>query len=146
MSIHHFDLMRLILGRDAVSVYAKVTDPAWSKFEQEGAAAITVEFEGGLVVSYRGSWISPGKQTHWAGEWNLECESANLYFTSREGGDAGTTGDLVSVTDLKGKEKDVALRRRSTGAVRRGWSPSRRRLPPARNRKPRRGGTLAAWP
>jgi predicted dehydrogenase len=95
MAIHHFDLMRCILQREPVSVYAKVTDPAWSKFEQEGAAAITIEFEGGIVVSYRGSWVSPDKPTTWAGDWNIECETGSIYFTSREGLDAGVSGDVV---------------------------------------------------
>lgn len=95
MAIHHFDLMRLIIGKEAVNVYAKVTDPVWSRFEQEGAAAITIEFDGGVVVSYRGSWVSPGVPTTWAGDWNLECEVGSIYFTSREGGEAGVGGDIV---------------------------------------------------
>lgn len=109
MSIHHFDLMRLILGQDAVRVYAKPTDPSWSKFEQEGAAAITIEFDKGTIVSYRGSWISPGTPTHWAGEWNIECERGNIFFTSREGGEAGVSGDEVRVTPIGESEKSLKL-------------------------------------
>lgn len=123
MSIHHFDLMRLIIGEDAVRVYAKPTDPAWSKFEQEGAAAITIEFEGGAIVSYRGSWISPGRPTNWAGEWNLECEKGNIYFTSRAGGEIGVGGDEVRVTPTGKDEEKVRLVQprfwgRSAGLVR----------------------------
>jgi len=106
MAIHHFDLMRLILGREAVNVFARITDPAWSNFEDEAAAAITIEFEGGLVVSYRGSWLSPDRPTTWAGDWNIECERANIYFTSREGAGAGSKGDVVKVREL-GKEEEA---------------------------------------
>jgi predicted dehydrogenase len=109
MAIHHFDLMRLILGKDAVNVYARPTDAGWSKFELEGGAAITVEFEGGTIVSYRGSWVSPGSPTTWTGDWNIECEKANVYFTGREGGTAGTSGDAVKVTPAGGKEETVRL-------------------------------------
>ncbi len=123
MSIHHFDLMRLIIGEDAVRVYAKPTDPPWSKFEQEGAAAITIEFEGGAIVSYRGSWVSPGRPTNWAGEWNLECEKGNIFFTSRAGGEIGVGGDEVRVTPTGEEEEKVRLVQprfwgRSAGLVR----------------------------
>jgi predicted dehydrogenase len=123
MSIHHFDLMRCILQREAVNVYAKVTDPKWSKFEQEGAAAITIEFEGGIVVSYRGSWVSPDKPTTWAGDWNIECETGTIYFTSREGAEAGTSGDVVSTYEPGKGEEQVRLVKprfwgRSAGLVR----------------------------
>jgi len=109
MAIHHFDMMRLVLGKDAVSVYARPTDAAWSKFEEEGGAAITIEFEGGTIVSYRGSWISPGSPTTWSGDWNVECEKANIYFTGRQGGDAGVDGDVVKVTPAGGVEEPVRL-------------------------------------
>jgi predicted dehydrogenase len=109
MAIHHFDLMRLILNRDAVNVYAKVTDPPWSNFEEEAAAAITIEFEGGVVVSYRGSWLSPDRPTNWAGEWSIECKNGNVAFTSREGAEAGTKGDLVTVTPLGKMPEKVRL-------------------------------------
>lgn len=46
-----------------------------------GAATIT--FEGGTVVNYRGSWISSGPVTPWAGEWHIECEAGEIAWTSR---------------------------------------------------------------
>ena len=109
MSIHHFDLMRLILDREPARVYAQVTDPPWSKFNDEASAVLTIEFLDGLIVSYRGSWISPGSPTFWAGDWNIETEGANIYFTSREGGEAGTSGDVVKVTPIGKKETMVNL-------------------------------------
>lgn len=109
MAIHHFDLMRLILGSEPARVYAQVTDPPWSKFNDEASAVLTIEFLGGLVVSYRGSWISPDAPTFWAGDWNIETEQANIYFTAREGGDAGTRGDVVRVTPPGKKAKQLQL-------------------------------------
>ena len=109
MSIHHFDLMRMILGKDAVSVYAKVTDPAWSKFKDEGAAAITIEFEGGTVVSYNGSWLSPDQPTTWAGDWAIECQEGAIKFTSREGAEAGVGGDVLTVAEIGKTAEKVRL-------------------------------------
>ena len=34
-----------------------------------------VTFANGVVVSYRGSWVSSDEPTYWAGDWRMECES-----------------------------------------------------------------------
>lgn len=60
MSIHHFDLMRAVLGQEPVEVACRAWNPTWSNFEEPAAAFATVSFDGGAVVSYRGSWVSPG--------------------------------------------------------------------------------------
>jgi predicted dehydrogenase len=43
----------------------------------------TITFDGGAVVNYRGSWVSPGAQTLWAGEWRIECEKGEIAWTGR---------------------------------------------------------------
>lgn len=87
MAIHHFDLLRMITGREAVSVYAKTSAPTFSKYVHDAAAALVIELEGGLVVSYRGGWLSRGTPTAWAGEWSIQGESGEIFFTSRGGGE-----------------------------------------------------------
>ena len=64
MAIHHFDLLRMITGHEAVSVFAKVGDPSFSKYDEEASAVITIEMEDGLVVSYRGSWLAGVARRH----------------------------------------------------------------------------------
>jgi predicted dehydrogenase len=122
MAIHHFDLMRLLLKQEPVRVFAQVMDPPWSKFNDEASAAITIVFDRGTVVSYRGSWVSTGEPTFWAGEWHLECETGEIFFTSREGGAAGDTSDVVRVRPLEGRPREEPLDRlpfhgRSAGLV-----------------------------
>lgn len=122
MAIHHFDLMRMLLKQEPVRVFAQVTDPPWSKFNDEASAAITIVFDGGTVVSYRGSWVSTGEPTHWAGDWHLECETGEIFFTSREGGDVGDKSDIVRVRPLEGRPREEPLDRmpfhgRSAGLV-----------------------------
>ena len=109
MAIHHFDLMRMILGQEPVRVFTQVTDPPWSKFREEASAAITITFERGTVVSYRGSWISTGAPTFWGGEWHVECERGELHFVSREGGSAGDASDELHVLPLDGTAEAVEL-------------------------------------
>jgi predicted dehydrogenase len=95
MSIHHFDLMRLILGRPARTVSCQAWNPSWSGFQGPPAAAASITFEGGLVVSYRGSWISSGAITPWAGEWRMQFERGEVLWTSR--GDDSTLAEVVVV-------------------------------------------------
>ena len=109
MAIHHFDLMRMILGQEPVRVFTQVTDPPWSKFRDEASAAITITFERGTVVSYRGSWISTGAPTFWGGEWHVECERGELHFVSREGGSSGDASDELHVLPLDGTAEAVEL-------------------------------------
>ncbi|HZC25701.1 MAG TPA: Gfo/Idh/MocA family oxidoreductase, partial [Actinopolymorphaceae bacterium] len=100
MAIHHFDLMRMILRQEPVQVFAQVTDPPWSRFENAGSAALTLTFDGGTVVSYRGSWVSSGAPTTWAGEWHLECEKGEIYWTGRAGGVDAAESEVVQVRRL----------------------------------------------
>lgn len=95
MSIHHFDLLRAILGQEPVEVTCHAWNPPWSNFDEAAAAFATIKFSGGVVVSYRGSWVSPGRQTGWAGEWSMECEGGEIAWTSRD--NRGARVDRVTV-------------------------------------------------
>jgi len=107
MAIHHFDLLRMMTGREAVSVYAKVTDPAWSKYTEEASAVLVIELDGGLVASYRGSWVSRAPQTFWDGEWSFEGADGHLTFAGR--GDNGPDDDEIHLSKAGGRLKPVAL-------------------------------------
>lgn len=109
MAIHHFDLIRKVTGQEAKTVYARPLKPSWSKFEQEGAAAIIIEMESGLVVSYRGSWISSGEPTTWGGDWAIQGESGEIRFSSRVGGDVGANGDRLTLRKRGEDAKPVEL-------------------------------------
>ena len=109
MSIHHFDLMRLILGKDAANVFAKRTDPPWSKYKDEGATSALIEFDGGTVVSYSSSWMSTDRPTFWSGEWVMEFEQGVISFTSRAGGEAGISGDSMTIARVGQDPEVVAL-------------------------------------
>jgi predicted dehydrogenase len=84
MAIHHFDLMRFILGQNALELYCRAWNPSWSLYRDPACAVANIGFDGGTIVNYQGSWVSPGKVTPWAGEWRLECELGEISFSSRD--------------------------------------------------------------
>lgn len=109
MSIHHFDLMRAVLGQEAQEITCEAFNPAWSNFADPAAAFATISFSGGAIVSYRGSWVSPGPQTAWAGEWRIECEGGEISWTSRD--NYGASVDRVTVKPLGKRARRVELRK-----------------------------------
>jgi predicted dehydrogenase len=73
MSIHHFDLMRFFLERDAVSVFGRSWNPPWSWYKGDASAAVTLEFAGGVYISYNASWCSQARDMSWNANWRFEC-------------------------------------------------------------------------
>lgn len=57
-SVHHLDLLRYVYGREPISVTCRTTNPAWSMYEGDTNVFALITFEGGLDVSYQGSWQS----------------------------------------------------------------------------------------
>jgi predicted dehydrogenase len=107
MAIHHFDLLRMITGREAVRVFAKSSYPTYSKYQDEAVASMIIELDGGLVVSYRGSWLSRAPRTAWAGEWSIQGEDGELWFTSRSGAPNAVAGDRVTVRRTQDDEAEA---------------------------------------
>ena len=107
MSIHHLDLMRVMLGQEPVEVVCRAWNPPWSNFVEPAAAFATITFDGGAVVSYRGSWVSPGPKTPWAGEWRMECAGGEIAWTSRD--DLGSSVDRVIVRPLGKRAQRLEL-------------------------------------
>lgn len=67
MSIHHFDLLRYVVGREVSSISCRTWDPAWSLFSGPSEGVALIECGDDLVASYRASWVSSGVRTAWAG-------------------------------------------------------------------------------
>jgi predicted dehydrogenase len=111
MSIHHFDLMRVVLQREPKEIYCVAWNPPESKFDDPPVAVAVVRFEDDIVVSYRGSWISHGAITPWAGEWRMELTEAEIAWTSRIGGSEGAAADAVAVRRLGQEPEPIALPR-----------------------------------
>jgi predicted dehydrogenase len=106
MAIHHYDLLRMVLGQEPTRIACQTWNPPWSNFRDPAAAAATISFDK-LVVSYRGSWVSPAPQTAWAGEWRIECSGGEIAWTGRGGTDI--SDDRVTVRKLGKAARRVKL-------------------------------------
>ncbi len=104
MSIHHFDLLRFLLGREANRVSCYTWNSKWTGFTGPPSASASIEFDGGVTASYRGSWINSGSITPWAGEWRMQFEHGELFWTSR--GEDSTLDDTV-VLQRGGRKAEV---------------------------------------
>lgn len=109
MAIHHFDLMRMVLGDDAKRVSCRTWNPEGSPFAHDPIGVLTVEFQKGTIVSYRGSWLSGGEKTSWSGEWVMDCADGEIAWWSRYQfgvGDASESKDDWLVIRERGEKED----------------------------------------
>lgn len=74
MAIHHFDMLRFFLGANPTSIYGRSWNPAWSWNKGDSAAAVSLQFDSGVVATYDGSWVSTGRDTTWNANWRFDCE------------------------------------------------------------------------
>ncbi|MCS6760196.1 MAG: Gfo/Idh/MocA family oxidoreductase, partial [Candidatus Devosia euplotis] len=82
MAIHHFDLMRMVLGDEPKRVSCRTWNPVDSPFNFHPIGVVTLEFEKGTIVSYRDSWMSNGPAAPWAGEWTMDCADGEIIWSS----------------------------------------------------------------
>ncbi|OWK21471.1 hypothetical protein AJ88_23875 [Mesorhizobium amorphae CCBAU 01583] len=97
LSIHHFDLMRMVLGQEPRQIYCTAWQPPGSSFREPPAAAATIVFDRGTVVTYRGNWLSAGEATPYGGVWHLECAEGEIVWSCRGDRDLTLNGDHVVI-------------------------------------------------
>ncbi|WP_010267980.1 Gfo/Idh/MocA family protein [Paenibacillus senegalensis] len=78
MSIHHFDLLRYLLGKEAIEIFAQSFQTEWSWWKGKPAASVVIQFEDGIHVNYFGSWVPRGSLTPWSGDIRLVGERGEL--------------------------------------------------------------------
>lgn len=84
MSIHHFDMARLMSGKDPVGVYANEFNPRGSWYKGDVAANCLFDMTDGVKFAYRGSWCSEGFPTSWAGHWRFIGERGTILYEKDE--------------------------------------------------------------
>jgi predicted dehydrogenase len=107
IAVHHFDLLRMILGDEAAQVSCQTWNPPWSLLSGPAAAAATITCVNGTIITYRGNWASHASPTAWAGAWRIECADGEIAWTSRNGQDA--SADTVIVRRRGETARRVAL-------------------------------------
>ena len=92
MCVHHYDLMRALLGREPAWTVARSFNPPWSWFDGAASLAQVLGFEGDVVASYSASLCTLGAETSWNGVWRIECSQGVIVWDAqgvRAGGEAG---------------------------------------------------------
>lgn len=97
LSIHHFDLMRMVLGQEPRSIYCCAWNPEGSEFREAPAGAAMISFDGGTIVSYRGNWISAGVETAFGGDWRMECPDGEIAWACRGDRDISLSGERLMI-------------------------------------------------
>ena len=72
MMVHHFDLMRYVLGVDPVAVRAITWNHTWGWHAGDAAHAIVFEFADGLWATHVSVACAVGQRTSWNGRWRIE--------------------------------------------------------------------------
>ena len=80
MSIHHFDMARMIGAVDPVRVYAEEFNPKRSWYKGDVAANCLFEMTGGVRFAYRGSWCAEGCHTSWNGDWRIIGSKGTIIY------------------------------------------------------------------
>jgi len=80
MSIHHFDLLRYLTGKNAQRVSASAWNPPWSNYRGDASCAVLFEMEGGVRALYNASWCTQGSFSDWNGNWLIEGSRGTLRY------------------------------------------------------------------
>ncbi len=107
MSIHHFDLMRMLFG-EICRVSARTWNTPGSKFLHAPSCFTAIEFHSGLMLSYRASFMSSGPDTPWGGVWTANCTEGEIVWSSRSDGQGQDEGTLA-LRPLRGELAEVSL-------------------------------------
>ena len=78
MTVHHFDTLRYVLGRDPVRVWAKTWNAPWGWHKGDVGHDVLFEFDGGLMVIHHALGCSVGKMSSWDGELRIEGARGSL--------------------------------------------------------------------
>jgi predicted dehydrogenase len=82
MSIHHFDILRYLLDKEPLEIFAQSFRPPWSWFKGKPSASVVMQFEDDVHVNYFGSWVTRGDQTAWNGDIRIVGEKGAVEMTN----------------------------------------------------------------
>src|SRR5437879_9714907 len=71
-SIHHFDLLRMILSREPRRIYCEAWNPEWTAFSGPSVAVASIDFEGAWssAIAAAGSAPAPSLRGPASGGWS----------------------------------------------------------------------------
>jgi predicted dehydrogenase len=78
MMVHHFDLMRYVLGQNPESVQAITWNQPWGWHKGDAAHSIVFKYASGLVATHVALGCAVGSQTGWNGNWRIEGPKGSI--------------------------------------------------------------------
>lgn len=81
MSIHHFDMIRAVLGANASRLYAQTWHVPEGNFQYDAAATVLMTMDSGVNVTYTGNWASFGPETSWNADWEFVGDEGRIVWT-----------------------------------------------------------------
>jgi predicted dehydrogenase len=78
MGIHHFDLLRYLLGQEPVEVRCTTWNPSWGWHAGDASHVIEIQFDGGCRAVHHASGCSLGRQSPWNGDLRIEGPAGSL--------------------------------------------------------------------
>jgi predicted dehydrogenase len=102
MMVHHFDLLRYVLGQDPISVQAITWNQPWGWHAGDACHAIVFKFPSGLVATHVTVGCAVGSQTSWNGDWRIEGPEGSLDWDK-----AGTWYSHLHRTEEKVEKRPI---------------------------------------
>ncbi|MDF2439452.1 MAG: hypothetical protein JWN98_436, partial [Abditibacteriota bacterium] len=96
MMVHHFDLLRYVLGENPTSVQAITWNQPWGWHAGDACHAIVFEYTSGLRATHVCVGCAVGSKTSWNGDWRIEGPQGSLDWDQ-----AGTWHSHLHRTDEK---------------------------------------------
>lgn len=83
VSIHHFDLMRYLTGKNCTEIYAFAYKQPWCGFRDKASIEAIIKMQDNIVINYTGSWSTRGAETLWDGKITVFCEKGLLILDEK---------------------------------------------------------------
>ena len=96
MMVHHFDMLRYVLGKNPESVQAITWNQPWGWHAGDAAHAIVFRYADGLVATHVSVACAVGSQTSWNGDWRIEGDKGSIDWDKN-----GTTYSHLHRTEEK---------------------------------------------
>ncbi len=78
MMVHHFDLLRYVLGEDPETVQAVTWNQPWGWHAGDAAHSIVFRYPSGLVATHVALGCDVGRQSSWNGDWHISGPNGSL--------------------------------------------------------------------
>ncbi len=85
VSIHHFDMLRFLVGSNVKRIYANTWNPEWAITRGPESYFINIEFENGVHALFSTHMSSVGAPTEFQGNWQVQGSRGLVTWCSGQG-------------------------------------------------------------